>query len=370
MANQGTVMNKIVTIVGARPQFIKAAVVSRALKQEVNLKEVLIHTGQHYDTNMSQIFFDELEINKIDYQLSVGSGLHGKQTGDMIVKIEDILIKEKPDRLLIYGDTNSTLAGAIAAVKLHIPIAHVEAGLRSYNRNMPEEINRIVADQVSDILFAPTKRSFLNLQDEGYPIERIVMVGDVMYDAALYYSEKAKKRSHILIKHNCKVQEYILATIHRAENTDNHNNLLTIFAALDRISRTIPIIMPLHPRTRTVFEKHYPNLLKDTYIKLIEPVGFLDMVMLEKHAALIITDSGGVQKEAFFYNIPCITLRGETEWVETVELRWNTLIKPHDPDEIYELIVKSLDTYGLSNHYPYGKGNAANLIAKHLTQGV
>jgi len=359
---------KIVTIVGARPQFVKAAIVSRAL-QQTNLQEVLVHTGQHYDDNMSKIFFDELEIHKIDYQLGVGSGTQGKQTGEMIIQIENILMQEKPDRLLIYGDTNSTLAGAIAATKLHIPIAHVEAGLRSYNRKMPEEINRLVADQLSDILFTPTETSVTNLLKEGYSSTSIVEVGDVMYDAALYYGEKAKKKSNILSDLQCDNGKYILATIHRAENTNHLDNLVNIFTGLERVSETLPIILPLHPRTRNVLEQHYPKILSNSKIKIIAPLGYLDMTILEKQAALIVTDSGGVQKEAYFYQVPCVTLRDETEWVETVALGWNNLVKPDNADNIHQQIMQSLTSRGRENHYPYGKGNASQLIANHLQKG-
>lgn len=359
-------MKKILTVVGARPQFVKAAIVSRALKKEPNLNEVLVHTGQHYDNNMSQIFLDELEIPKITHQLSVSTGMHGKQTGEMLVRIEDVLIKEKPDYLLIYGDTNSTLAASLAAAKLHIPIAHVEAGLRSYNRKMPEEVNRIVADQLSEILFAPTKTAVANLKREGFPESRILEVGDVMYDAALYYGDKAEKTSRILDKLNLQNTPYILATIHRAENTDDHERLLIIFTALDKISKTLPIIMPLHPRTQKVIAQHFPQLLVNTKLRIIEPIGFLDMIMLEKQAKLIITDSGGVQKEAFFYQVPCVTLREETEWLETVELKWNRVVKPSHPTIIYDQVFQALDTQGISEQHPYGKGKAANLITQYL----
>lgn len=292
-------MKKILTVVGARPQFVKAAIVSRALQKQPGLKEILVHTGQHFDANMSQIFFDELELPPIAHQLQVTTGMHGKQTGEMLVALEQVFIDEKPDYLLIYGDTNSTLAAALAAAKLHIPIAHVEAGLRSYNRKMPEEVNRIVADQLSDILFTPTQLATTTLRQEGFPAARIREVGDVMYDAALYYGEKAQGHSQILSKLN-RNDAYILATIHRAENTDDYARLLVIFTALEKISKTLPIVMPLHPRTHKVIAAHYPHLLTNTNIQLIEPVGFLDMISLEKQAKLIITDSGGVQKEAFF----------------------------------------------------------------------
>jgi UDP-GlcNAc3NAcA epimerase len=363
-------MKKIVTIVGARPQFVKAAVVSRAISQEMNLHEILVHTGQHYDDNMSKIFFDELEIHQIDRQLNVGSGLQGKQTSDMLTSIESILIEEKPDYLLIYGDTNSTLSGALAAAKLHIPIAHIEAGLRSFNRKMPEEVNRIVADQLSDILFTPSAQAVLNLQNEGFAKERIVAVGDVMYDSALFYGEKAKKHSNILSKLKKDTKQYILATIHRAENTDHPDRLIVIFNALLKLTTTMPVIIPLHPRTRKVLETVYPEVLVNPGINLIEPLGFLDMIMLETHAALIVTDSGGIQKEAFFFGIPCVTLRDETEWVETIDLKWNKCVKPLNADTVHDEVLKSLGTTGITNQQPYGDGNASKYIAKHLSTGA
>lgn len=359
-------MIKVLTVVGARPQFIKAAIVSHMFKNKKNIREILVHTGQHYDTNMSKIFFDELEIPTIDYHLGIQSKTHGMQTGEMIIAIEKVLLKEQPDWLLIYGDTNSTLSAAIAAAKLHIPIAHVEAGLRSYNKKMPEEINRLVADQLSEVLFAPTTQSVNNLQHEGYEKSRIIEVGDVMYDAALFYGNKAMQESSILHKLKIHPQEYILATIHRAENTDNHDRLLTIFMALERIHDIKPVIIPLHPRTKKCLESHYPDLLKNSKINWILPLSFFDMIMLEKHASLIITDSGGIQKEAFFYKVPCLTLRDETEWVETIELGWNQLVKPIDTNHIYDKALLSLKTRGSDGHYPYGKGNASELIAKYF----
>jgi len=359
-------MKKILTVVGARPQFIKAAMVSRAFSQKRGVKEVLVHTGQHYDANMSQIFLDELEIPAVDYHLGIGSHSHAKQTGDMMTAIEKVLMKEKPDCLLIYGDTNSTLAGALAAAKLHIPIAHVEAGLRSYNRRMPEEINRLVADQLSEQLFAPTKQAVSNLKSEGYADSRIKEVGDVMYDVALYYIEKAAQQSQILSRLECKKQEFILSTIHRAENTDDLARLSHIFSALARLGEVYPVILPLHPRTLKSIAQHYPEFLANKNITLIEPLGFLDMILLEKNAKLIITDSGGIQKEAFFYQVPCVTLRDETEWVETVELNWNRVVKPRDADYIYEQVMQALDVEGERGHYPYGRGNAAGLIVEHL----
>lgn len=318
---------KIASVVGARPQFIKTAAVSRALRAIEGVKETLIHTGQHYDANMSSVFFEELEIPHPDYNLGIGSATHGAQTGRMLEAIEGVLLKEKPDWVLVYGDTNSTLAGALAAVKLHIPVAHVEAGLRSFNRRMPEEINRVLTDHASDLLFAPTQTAVENLQREGIPDARIKLVGDVMYDAALYYGAKAERQSRILNALKLEPKGYILATIHRAENTDDPLRLRAIFDSLAEIAHEIKVVLPLHPRTRAALVQASLYDKAAQSICLIEPVGYLDMMMLEKNARLIATDSGGVQKEAFFYHVPCVTLREETEWVELVELGWNYLIK-------------------------------------------
>lgn len=362
-------MKKIITVIGARPQFVKAAIVSKAIHKQSSLHEIIIHTGQHYDTNMSKIFFDELEIPHPHFQLGIGSDTHGKQTAEMIIAIEQLLLQEKPDLLLIYGDTNSTLAGALAAAKLHIPIAHVEAGLRSFNRHMPEEINRIIADQLSSVLFTPTTQAKRNLKKEGYEDAQIVPVGDVMYDAALFYAEKAEQESTIFKRLYQKHRDYILATIHRAENTNDLTRLSAIFNALNHLSESHTIIMPLHPRTQKLINQHFPQLLQNSTIHILEPVGFLDMIMLEKNAALILTDSGGVQKEAFFYQIPCVTLRDETEWTETVELGWNTLVKPDDANAIYNEALRTLGKSGMTHQYPFGKGNASELIAEYLNQG-
>lgn len=362
-------MKKIITVIGARPQFVKATVVSRALGQKQNVREIIVHTGQHYDSNMSQIFFDELNIPDVSYHLNVGSGSQAKQTADMLVEIEKVLLQEKPDCVLIYGDTNSTLAAALTAAKLHIPIAHVEAGLRSYNRKMPEEVNRLVADQLAEILFTPTTQAVLNLKQEGFSEHRIIPVGDVMYDASIIFAKKAEQKSQVLEKNKLPEKQYILATIHRAENTDDPRKLHHIFSALERICDTLPIVLPLHPRTRKAINYRFPDLLTKTKIKIIDPVGFLDMLMLEKKASLIITDSGGVQKEAFFFQVPCITLREETEWVETVQLNWNNLVKPNDADAIYQEVLQRIGAQGKADHYPYGKGNASELIATFLSKG-
>jgi UDP-GlcNAc3NAcA epimerase len=360
---------KCLTIIGARPQFIKAATVSRALQLHLNIEEILVHTGQHYDENMSEVFFQELEIPKPKYNLNIGSGSHGSQTGKMLEAIEQVLLKEKPDWVLVYGDTNSTLAGALAAVKLHIPVAHVEAGLRSFNRKMPEEINRVLTDRSSDLLFAPTEIAVKNLDREGIDSEKIHLVGDVMYDAALFYGTKAETKNDILDRLNLTSQQYILATIHRAENTDNPQRLQAIFESLTLINRDIPVILPLHPRTKNLLFQQGMLEQIDKEIQLIEPVGYLDMVMLEKNARLIATDSGGVQKEAFFYSVPCLTLRAETEWIELVKSGWNTLVNPdRGSQEIYHYFQLSLNKTKLDRHNLYGNGDSAVKIANILQQ--
>ncbi len=311
-------MNKIVTIVGARPQFIKAAAVSRTLRR--SFQEALVHTGQHYDDNMSRVFFDELEIPPPDYNLEIGSGAHGAQTGAMLAAIEEVLLKEKPSRVLVYGDTNSTLAGALAAVKLHIPVAHVEAGLRSFNRRMPEEINRVLTDHVADLLFCPSETAVANLEAEGVRTG-VHLAGDVMHEALMHAAETARRKSNVLERMQLASGGYALATIHRAENTDDPVRLARLVDALGEIARTRPVVFPVHPRTR----RRLPALAPGSGLRLVDPVGYLDMVRLETGAALILTDSGGIQKEAFWLRVPCVTLREETEWVETAQQGWNTL---------------------------------------------
>ena len=360
---------KIATIVGARPQFIKAAIVSRTLRSTAKITEILVHTGQHYDDKMSLVFFEELEIPKPDYNLGIGSGSHGLQTGRMLEAIEKVLLQENPDWVLVYGDTNSTLAGALTAAKLQIPIAHVEAGLRSFNRRMPEEINRILTDHTSDLLFAPTEIARVNLTREGIPSSKIHLVGDVMYDAALYYGAKAQTQSTILNRLGLKSKEYILATIHRAENTDNSLRLKGIFDALALVGKKVKVVLPLHPRTRAALHKEGMLEVVARSMLLIEPVGYLDMVMLEKNAQLIATDSGGVQKEAFFHCVPCVTLREETEWVELVNLGWNTLVPPIiAAEEISALLESCLTKPNLTKTKLYGDGNTTEQILNILRQ--
>jgi len=352
---------KVTTIIGARPQFIKASMVSKALR-EVGVEESIVHTGQHFDDNMSDVFFRELGMPKPKHNLGIGGGSHGQNTGRMIESIEAVLLREKPNVVLVYGDTDSTLAGAIASVKLHIPVAHVEAGLRSFNRLMPEEINRVLTDHASEILFAPTRLAVLNLRKEGIPQGKIKHVGDVMYDAAIFYADIAEKRSNVLNRLNIDTGRYVLATVHRAENTDNKENLAKIVRILSQLSQKTPVIFPVHPRTKAAINKYGLNEYMEHIIS-IDPVGYLDMIMLEKHAKYIITDSGGVQKEAYFFRVPCVTLREETEWVELVEIGWNTLIPPKDAT--IEAIVNSAKLPGdFDVEKPFGDGSASVQIAR------
>lgn len=353
----------ITTIVGARPQFVKAAVISRALGNIEEVNEKIIHTGQHYDNNMSEVFFDEMNIPKPDINLGIGGGTHGQNTGRMIEKIEEVLLMSKPDGLLVYGDTDSTLAGAIAAAKLHVPVAHVEAGLRSYNRKMPEEINRILTDHASSFLFTPTENASNILRKEGIDDSKIFQHGDVMYDAVLYYSKIAKNKSNIINKLKLVGEEYILSTVHRAENVDNESKLHEIFEAFNNSEKKI--ILPLHPRTKSKLKSMDVSLSEN--LKIIDPVGYFDMVMLEMNASLIVTDSGGVQKEAYFHMVPCITLREETEWTELVEAGWNQLCGINK-DEIVELLNKNHQKGESLNLY--GNGDSGTLISNTLVDNL
>jgi len=356
---------KITSIVGARPQFVKAAAVIRAVEARSDIEHVLIHTGQHYDDNMSEIFFRELEIPRPDYCLGIGSAPHGAQTGRMLESIERALTATTPDWVLAYGDTNSTLAAALAAVKLHIPVGHVEAGLRSFNRRMPEEINRVLADHAADLLFAPTTTAVENLRREGIPHERISFAGDVMCDAATFYGCKADAQSRILETLGLRPRTYVLATIHRAENTDDSDRLQSLWHGLESVARDMTVVLPLHPRTRRALEREASTPKNLDGLRIIEPVGYLDMVMLEKHARLIATDSGGVQKEAFFHRVPCAVLRDETEWTELVELGWNRLVSPASPRAVCDGVLSMLETRGAPGS-PFGDGNAAAKILQAL----
>lgn len=355
---------RVLSVVGARPQFIKAAAVSRALRS-CGVHEFLVHTGQHYDDNMSAVFFRELEVPEPDVDLGVGSGPHGIQTACLLEGIERVLLEQRPARVLVYGDTNSTLAGALAAAKLGLPVAHVEAGLRSFNRRMPEEINRILTDHVSDLLFAPTRTAFDRLLAEGIPAEHVLLTGDVMYDAALHYGRKAEAESGILERLGLQQRGFLLATVHRAENTDAPDRLRAIFEALALTARELQVVVPLHPRTR----KALGGAATAAGVRIIDPVGYLDMTMLEKAARLIATDSGGVQKEAFFHGVPCVTLRTETEWVELIDAGWNRLAPASDARGIHEALMSMLGAR-LPGHrpQPYGNGDAAQQIARALLE--
>jgi UDP-GlcNAc3NAcA epimerase len=357
-------MIKIVTIVGARPQFIKAAAISRAIRSRFadQVEEVLVHTGQHYDENMSKVFFEELDIPQPKYNLEISGGLHGAMTGRMLEAVEKVLLDEKPDWVLIYGDTNSTLAGALAAAKLHIPVAHVEAGLRSFNMRMPEEVNRIVADRLSTLLFCPTATAVANLSKEGIEVG-VHNVGDVMYDVSLFYRDMARQRSQIIQTLGLNEGGYVLATCHRAENTDDRDKLSGIVDALVSIAELVPVVLPLHPRTRKMLaEAGLMDRLR--VLTVVEPVPFLDMIRLEQCASAIVTDSGGVQKEAYFFGVPCITVRNETEWTETVESGWNHLVGS-DPARIANAFANLRRP--LQREPLYGDGRAADLIVARLT---
>jgi UDP-GlcNAc3NAcA epimerase len=353
-------MIKIVTVIGARPQFIKAAAVSRVINSKFSSQviEVLVHTGQHYDEKMSQVFFDELQIPAPKYNLEVSGGLHGAMTGRMLEAIEKVLLMEKPDWVLIYGDTNSTLAAALAAAKLHIRVAHVEAGLRSFNMSMPEEVNRIVSDRLSSLLLCPSDEAVSNLSKEGIA-SGVKLVGDVMYDASLHFADIANKRIDILAEQRVTHGNYVLATCHRAENTDDPKNLSGIVYSLAEIAKKRPVILPLHPRTKMKLEEYgLFNALSN--VSVIEPVSYLEMIVLEKNAEVIVTDSGGVQKEAFFYRVPCITTRNETEWVETVTAGWNILVGSNTA-QILDAFEKH-SNWSKLDVSPYGHGDAADRI--------
>jgi UDP-GlcNAc3NAcA epimerase len=378
------VEDKIITIIGARPQIIKSAALSRVFREKHTgkIKEILVHTGQHYDDNMSDVFFRQMNIPSPDYQLGVGSASHAVQTARMMEKMEDVFLKEKPKAVIVYGDTNSTLAGAVAASKIHIPLIHIEAGLRSFNKSMPEEINRIVADHLSTLLFTPTHTGLKNLIKEGFnenavpPFHadnpKVYLCGDIMLDNTLFYARQAEKNSNILQELDIADKPYILCTIHRDSNTDNPTRLLSILNALIVLSEkeNISIVVPLHPRTRKVLSEsgHLSIVKKFTehpLIKIIPPAGFVEMCLLEKCCSLVITDSGGVQKEAYFFHKPCVVLRNETEWVEPVE-SGSTALADADETRILKLAVQFL--HNPPQHFPpiFGDGKAAEFIANKI----
>jgi len=352
---------KILTVIGARPQFIKASVVSAAIEKTAGLSEEIIHTGQHFDANMSNIFFDQLGIPKPHYQLDINSGSHGSMTGRMLEAIEKICLESKPDRLMVYGDTNSTLAGALAASKLHIPVAHIEAGLRSFNMRMPEEINRILTDQVSDILFCPTETAVKNLKNEGFeskPVQ-VLNVGDVMQDSSMFFAERAVKGEALKAVPE---SNFIVATLHRAENTDDPVRLKAIVDALNYIHKNIlPVVLPLHPRTQKVVK----SLGLKLEMLVLEPVGYLEMIWLLKHCNAVVSDSGGVQKEAFFFKKPCITMRDQTEWVELIEHGVNALVGA-DTQKIIDFTKAMLNKNIEDPSNLYGGGKASQNIANVL----
>lgn len=356
---------KVLTVLGARPQFIKASAVSHAMQGVSGLDEVVVHTGQHFDANMSTVFFEELGMRAPAYHLGIHGGGHGAMTGRMLAEIERVLLAEKPAAVLVYGDTNSTLAGALAAVKLHIPVAHVEAGLRSFNMAMPEEVNRILTDRIAKWLFTPTEAAAQHLRNEGVGSAQIVPVGDVMFDVALHQGARVDASGRVLGALGLAPGRYVLTTVHRAENTDDALRLATIVDALEAIAAKLPVVWPLHPRTRGALRRAGRLDRLAVNLHLIDPVGYLDMVQLEKHAAAIATDSGGVQKEAFFYRVPCVTLRDETEWVELIDAGWNRLAPPTSPRAVAGAVLGAIGTHG-ADVRPYGEGDAAQRIVQRL----
>ena len=366
----------IVTIIGARPQIIKAAALSRAIKKHYSqrIQEVIVHTGQHYDNNMSQVFFEELGIPRPDYNLHVGSASHGVQTAKMIEGIEKILLDEKPDFIVLYGDTNSTLAGAVAASKIHVSIVHIEAGLRSFNKSMPEEINRIVCDHCSTLLFTPTQAGFDNLAHEGFKMNnekpynidnpKVYHCGDIMYDNSLYFSEIADQKVTLLRQLGLEGKSFVLATLHRDSNTDNQERLDAILKAFTELSKEITVVLPMHPRTR----KHASEFQADNVI-ITEPVSFLEMIQLEKHARLVLTDSGGVQKESYFFKKPCVILRPETEWVEIVTTGAAALADA-DTNKILTASHHYLQQPPIDFPKIFGDGKAAEFILEKMMENL
>lgn len=376
---------KIITIIGARPQIIKSAAISRAIRNHFSteIKEIIVHTGQHYDENMSEVFFGELSIPRPDYNLNVGSGSHGAQTARMLEGIENIILTEKPDALVVYGDTNSTVAGGLAASKLHIPLVHIEAGLRSFNKKMPEEVNRIMCDHVSTLLFSPTAKGIENLAKEGFDLNakppfsidhpKVYHCGDIMYDNSIYFSQVSDQNSKLLAELGIE-GDFILSTIHRNNNTDEPDRLQAIFSALLEIAEEnkIPVVLPLHPRTKKMMELNLTpelsaQLTSSKYICIIPPVSFLDVIALEKNASFIVTDSGGVQKEAFFFEKPCIILRSETEWVEIVE-NGNAILCDADKNRILNAYQKLANNNDLTYPQLFGDGESAVFICQEIVK--
>ena len=356
---------KIVTVVGARPQFVKAAALSREFAKHDNIKEVIIHTGQHFDKNMSDVFFEEMQIPHPKYNLNINCLSHGAMTGRMLEEIEKILILEKPDYLLVYGDTNSTLAGALAAKKLHIRVVHIEAGLRSFNMAMPEEVNRILTDRISDILFCPTSTAINNLEKEGFRnfISSIFNVGDVMQDAALFYEKQSDQNSDILNHQHIKKNEYYLCTLHRAENTNNMERLASIIKGLNNLPSKYYTVLPIHPRTKQLLS----NFKLNPNIKIIRPVGYFDMIQLIKNSRLVITDSGGLQKEAYFFNKFCITTRDQTEWTELITHGYNKIVGANS-NKIIEC-VKYFESITFNKEIElYGGGLASQKIVSNIVE--
>lgn len=377
---------KIVTIIGARPQIIKAAALSRAIKNHYadRIEEIIVHTGQHYDENMSQVFFDELNIPRPDYNLHVGSASHGVQTARMTEGIEEILLKEKPDFIVLYGDTNSTLAGAVAAAKIHVPIAHIEAGLRSFNKAMPEEINRIVCDHCSTLLFSPTVAGYENLKREGFVMDnagpytidnpKVFHCGDIMYDNSLYFSSIASQKTDLIHRLDLDGKPFVLATIHRNANTDDPERLTSIFKSIVKISEEMTVVLPLHPRTAKLLKTNVPEQLQEAIhnnpnLKLIEPVSFIEMIELERNAQLVMTDSGGVQKESYFFAKPCIILRPETEWVEIVETG-NAILVDADENRIMDAWMHFKSRPDTSFPPIFGDGHAAEFMLEQICATV
>jgi UDP-GlcNAc3NAcA epimerase len=356
----------VLTVIGARPQFIKASAVSDAFRRMKGVREIVVNTGQHYDTLMADVFFAELQIPPPNYNLEVGSGSHAVQTARILERVEAVLLEERPDCVLVYGDTNTTIAAALAAAKLHIPVAHIEAGLRSFNRCMPEEINRVVTDHLSDLLFPPCNGAAAQLTAEGIAADRIFQLGDVMYDVALRHREEMRKREGLLTRLGVYDRDYVLCTVHRAENTNDPAKLRNIVGGLERISAEIPVIFPVHPRTKKAMSTCGMNERRSSRLRTIDPLGYIDMAVLQSHAAVVATDSGGVQKEAFFFGTPCVTLRDETEWTELVDLGWNRLVSPVSSEAVADGIRESIGKRGITAIYPYGDGLAAEKISSAI----